>query len=67
VHEGTPSEHYVIHVVEELPARLQPYEEAREAIGRKLQAEHLRKALGEYAEKLRKVHPVQVFVTRIGA
>jgi hypothetical protein len=60
-------QHYVVRVADETPPRVQPYEQARERIGKKLFAEKVAKAIREHAEKVRKVRPVEVYVTRIAS
>ncbi len=59
-------EFYALEVVERTPARVKPYQEARADIGKKLYTEKLGKAVREYADKLRKAKPVEVYITRIG-
>jgi hypothetical protein len=58
---------YVVHVVELIPAQVQTFDEAREEVAKKVYAEASDKAIREWAEKLRKVHAVNVYVTRIGS
>jgi parvulin-like peptidyl-prolyl isomerase len=56
---------YVVRVVEQRPPAPQPYLEAREKIAKKLFNEKLMQAMREYADKLRKVQRVDVFITRV--
>jgi hypothetical protein len=63
---STSGQHYVIRVVEVTPAREQPYLEARAAIGKKLAAENLNKAVKDTAAKLRGSHQVAVYLERLG-
>lgn len=59
--------HYVVHVVDEVPASEQPYEQARASIAEKLSAERIGKAIHEAGLKLREAHEVRIFITRIGS
>ena len=57
---------YVIFVEEDVPAKEQPYKEARDSVAKKLFKDKLNKSVGDWAEKLRKAHDVKVYVTKIG-
>ena len=59
------SQYYVIHVVEQTPENYQEYAAARSAIANVLIAQHLTNAIRDYAAKLRTVHDVRVFISRI--
>ncbi len=61
------AQHYVVRVIDARPPKVQDYQEAREAIGKKLFTEKVGKAVRDYADKLRKVQPVEVLITRIGS
>jgi hypothetical protein len=65
LYAGPDSQYYVIRVVEQTPEKFQEYAAARTAIGNTLIAEHLTNAIRDYAAKLRKVHDVRVFISRI--
>ena len=67
VFTATEGQHYAVHVIDEIPAREQPYEEARESIMQKLFGEAVTKSIQDWIGKLRKAHPVQVFLVRIGS
>jgi hypothetical protein len=56
----------VVRVIEVTPPKEQPYLEARAAIGKKLAAENLNKAVKEVAAKLRASHRVAVYLERLG-
>ncbi len=59
-------EHHVIHVVEEIPPRARPFEEARGDARKKVAAEKLGQAVKDWVVKLRQAYPVEVFLARIG-
>ncbi len=56
---------YVIHVLEQFPSRLQPYDAAKDAIHKKLFGEKLDRAFKEYVAKLRKSQRIEVLLARI--
>lgn len=58
-------QHLVIVVSQVTPPAPQPFAEAKEAIAPKVQVEVFQKALEEWIAKLRKVHDVKVYVTKI--
>jgi hypothetical protein len=64
---SSDSQYYVIHVVESIPSKVQPYAEAREAVATAVYDEKVLQAIKDYADKLRPVRQVEVFVTRIGS
>jgi hypothetical protein len=49
------------------PAEVQPYENTKEDILKKLFNENEEKLVQDWAKKLRDVHVVKIFVQRIGA
>jgi hypothetical protein len=53
---------YVLAIQDVIPAKPQPYEEARETVARKVFDEKLKKAVEDYAEKLRAVSDVKVYL-----
>jgi parvulin-like peptidyl-prolyl isomerase len=57
---------YVVKVLEDTPPQRQPFEEAKEAIVKKLYGEKANAKLKEWAAKLRAGHDVEVFITRVG-
>ena len=57
--------HYVAIVKEVTPARPQPFEEVRSDIIALLEREKLNKAIDDIIARLRKVRPVQVYITQI--
>jgi len=53
---------YALSIEEVIPPRPQPYPEAREQIARKIYNEKLTKAVEEYADKLRAVSEVKIYL-----
>jgi hypothetical protein len=66
VYTAAEGQHFAVHVVDEIPVREQPFEEARESIVKKLFNDAVVRSVEDWAGKLRKAHPVQVFLVRIG-
>jgi hypothetical protein len=62
LYESHENHYYVLYVQEVTPSKPQPYEEAREKIAKKIYNEKLTKAVEEYAEKLRAVSDVKVYL-----
>ncbi len=60
-------QHYLVHVLDVIPASEQPYAEVRESIVQKVAADRIGKAIKETADKLRATYDVKVFITRIGS
>jgi parvulin-like peptidyl-prolyl isomerase len=59
----SPAKHfYVLFIQEVIPSRPQPYPEAREKIANKIYGEKITKALEEYADKIRAVSDVKVYL-----
>jgi hypothetical protein len=59
----SPAKHfYVLFIQEVIPPRPQPYPEAREKIANKIYGEKITKALEEYADKIRAVSDVKVYL-----
>jgi hypothetical protein len=59
------AQHYVLRVVEQVPAGTRPYTDVREPLGREIEAEKVGAAVRDYAAKLRKVQKIEVLITRI--
>jgi hypothetical protein len=66
VYAASPSQFYAVHVVQVTPPSLQPFDDVREAIGKKLYGEAVQKSIGDWTTKLRKAHQVQVYLTKAG-
>ncbi len=58
---------YVIHVIEEIPPQLRPFDQVKNTIGQKLQAEKVNAAFKDWAGKLRQHYAIEVLITKIGA
>ena len=59
----SPEKHfYVLFIKEVIPPRPQPYPEAREKIAKKIYGEKITKAVEEYADKIRAVSDVKVYL-----
>ena len=60
---ASPEGHfYVLFIQGVIPARPQPYEEAREDVGKKIFNEKVNKAIEDWADKLRAVSDVKVYL-----
>lgn len=66
VYPAPHDQFYAVKVVEVVPPAAQPFEEARESIVQKLYGDAVQKSLEDWFAKLRKIHPVQTYLTRIG-
>ena len=62
---ASSEENYAIFVVDKAPARVQPFDEVKEEIGKKVFKEKLARSVEDWAKKLRQAHEVNVFVTGI--
>jgi parvulin-like peptidyl-prolyl isomerase len=62
LYESPDNHFYVLSIQEAVPARPQPYGEAKENIARKIYNEKLTKAAEEYAGKLRAVSDVKIYL-----
>ena len=49
------------------PPSAQPFEEVREPIIQKLYGETVQKSVEDWIAKLRKAHPVQIHLARVGS
>jgi parvulin-like peptidyl-prolyl isomerase len=58
---------HVIHVLEATPPAPQALDDVKQSIHDKVFAERATKSIRDWAEKLRKAHPVTVYITKIGA
>jgi parvulin-like peptidyl-prolyl isomerase len=57
--------HYVVKVVDQVPARTRPYEQVRDDLAKRLFNERVTRAVQEYADKLRKERTVEIFLVRV--
>ncbi|HYA92702.1 MAG TPA: peptidyl-prolyl cis-trans isomerase [Thermodesulfobacteriota bacterium] len=62
LYESSNGYFYVLAVQDVIPAKLQPYEEAREAVAKRLFDEKVKKAVEDYADKLRAVSEVRIYL-----
>jgi hypothetical protein len=53
---------YVLFIQETISSRLQPYEEVREIVSRKVFDDKIRKAIEDYADKLRALSDVKIYL-----
>jgi hypothetical protein len=60
--ESPQNHYYVLYIQEVVPSKPQPYVEAREKIARKVYDDKLKKALEEYADKLRAVSEIKIYL-----
>lgn len=67
VYAAPGNQFYVVHVVQVTPPATQPYEEVRESIVQKLFGEMVQKTVEEWIAKLRQVHPVTLYLARVGS
>ncbi|ABC82838.1 peptidyl-prolyl cis-trans isomerase [Anaeromyxobacter dehalogenans] len=66
MHQGPRGQGYVVLVVSRTDPQVQPYEEARKDIQKKLFGQALNRAVTDWAAKLRAAHDIETFITRIG-
>jgi parvulin-like peptidyl-prolyl isomerase len=59
-------ENYAVFVVEKIASTVQPFDEARESIEKKVFTEKLARSVDDWAKRLRKAHDVNVFITGMG-
>ena len=64
---ASPEQSYAIHVIQVTPATAQPYEDVRASLTQKLYGEAVQKSIEDWIAKLRKAHPVQVYLARVGS
>jgi len=62
LYESSNGYFYVLAVQDVIPAKPQPYEEAREAVAKRLFNEKVKKAVEDYADKLRAVSEVRIYL-----
>jgi len=62
LHESPQNHYYVLYIQEVVPSKPQPYAEVREKIARKVYDDKLKKAVEEYADKLRAASDVKVYL-----
>jgi len=62
LYESPENYYYVFYIQEVIPSKPQPFPQAREKIAKKIYTEKLTKAVEEYAEKLRAVSDVKIYL-----
>jgi len=62
LYESPQNHYYVLYIQEVVPSKPQPYAEVREKIARKVYDDKLKKAVEEYADKLRAASDVKVYL-----
>ena len=62
LYESPEKHYYVFYVQEVVPSRPQPYAEVREMIAKKIYNEKLTKAVEDYADKLKAVSEVKIYL-----
>ncbi|MGA8891782.1 MAG: peptidyl-prolyl cis-trans isomerase [Anaeromyxobacteraceae bacterium] len=67
VYAAPHDQFYVVHVLNVTPPSAQPFDEVREGIVQKLYGEAVQKSVEDWIGKLRKVHPVHVYLSKVGA
>jgi peptidyl-prolyl cis-trans isomerase C len=60
-------QHHLVHVAAEVPAGVRPYLEVRGEVARAIYGERLDAAMREYLSKLREVHEVKIFLTKVAS
>ena len=62
LHQSPENYFYVIYIQQVVSSRPQPYEEAREKVAQKVYDDKLKRAVEDYADKLRAVSDVKVYL-----
>jgi parvulin-like peptidyl-prolyl isomerase len=62
LYQSSENHFYVLSIQQVVPSRPQPYEEAREKVAQKVYDDKLKKAVEDYADKLRAVSDVKVYL-----
>jgi hypothetical protein len=63
LYESPGGQFYVLYIYQVVPARLQPFEEARQEIAKKVFEDKLKKSVELWADKLREYYPVKIYRT----
>jgi PPIC-type PPIASE domain len=63
LYESPQGQFYVLYIYQIVPARLQPFEEVRQEIAKKVFDEKLKKSVELWAAKLREYYPVKIYRT----
>ena len=62
LYESSHGYFYVLAILDVIPSRPQPYEEAKEMVAKKVFDEKVKKAVEDYADKLKAVSNVKVYL-----
>ena len=63
LYESSDGYFYALAIQDVIPSKPQPYEEAREAVAKRLFDEKVKKAVEDYADKLRALSEVKIYLT----
>ena len=61
LYESSEDRYYVLYVYHVTPAELQPFDRVKEEIAKKVFDDKVKKAVEDYAEKLREYYPVKIY------
>ncbi len=61
LYEGPAGQFYVLYIYQVFPAKLQPFEEVRQEIAKKVFEDKLKKSVEHWADKLREYYPVKIY------
>jgi hypothetical protein len=61
LYESPEGRYYVLYVYHVVPAELQPFEKVKGEISKALFDDKVKKALEDYAEKLKEYYPVEIY------
>ena len=59
--------HYAIHVIEQFPPQVRPFEAVKDSLAGKAQSEKLNEAFRQWTGKLRQHYPVEILIARFGS
>ena len=61
LYKGPDGYFYVLYIYQVIPAKLQPFENVKEEIAKKILDDKVKKALEDYADKLKDYYPVKIY------
>ena len=61
MYESPEGHFYVLYIYQVTPAKLQPFDDVRQEVAKKVYADKVQKAVEDYAEKLREYYPVEIY------
>ena len=65
LYESPEGYYYVLYIYDLIPAKLQPYEQVKKKIAKKVFDHKVKKALEDYAAKLREYYPVKIYAKHL--